>query len=162
MERDDDRTTRPVGPPHGVRPAEEEIDLPEELIQGLSRIDKAVAVMPPEADRRIVEAAREHFRDRPRRRRPAGLRWAMAGSLAASLLVGVLLWRTQAPMGPADLQVATVAGMPDDIDGSGTVDILDAFALARTARGEQAPAARTRIDALAMSVVALDRPEEKL
>ncbi|MCY4487177.1 MAG: hypothetical protein OXF11_08695 [Deltaproteobacteria bacterium] len=162
MERDDDTRILPTQPGRGVPSAEEEIDLPEDLIQGLARLDRTVAVMSPEADRHIAEAAKDHFADRPRRARPAGFRWAMAGSLAASLLVGVLLWRTYTPVGPADLRVATVASIPDDIDGSGAVDILDAFALARMARGDQAPAARAKVDALAMSIVALEGSAEKL
>lgn len=162
MERDDDRRILSTRPAYGVPSAEGDVDLPEELAGELARLDRSVAVMSPEADRRIAEAARDHFGTRPRRARPAGVRWAMAGSLAASLLVGVLLWRTYTPMGPADLGVTTVTSISDDIDGSGTVDILDAFALARMARGDQAPAARAKIDALAMSIVALDSSAEKL
>ena len=97
MQRDDDRTTLAD---------DEDLDLPDELIQGLARLDKAVAVMSPDADRRIAEAARAHFGERPRRARSAGRRWAMAGSLAASLLVGVLFWRAQTPV--EDLRVASV------------------------------------------------------
>lgn len=162
MQRDDDRAIRHARPPHGVRPGEEDLDLPEEWVQELARLDSSVAVMSPEADRRVAEAARNHFGTRPRRARPAGFRWAMAGSLAASLLVGVLLWRTYTPMGSADLRVATVAVISDDIDASGAVDILDAFALARMARGDQTLAAQSKVDALARSVVALDVPAEKL
>ena len=103
----------------------------------------------------------------------------MAGSLAASLLVGVLFWRTQTPMEP--IRVASVAPVPNDIDGSGVVDILDAFALARMAREGSVPAIRAKtdsvprmartdgasatraeIDALAMSIVALDVTAERL
>lgn len=170
MQSDDDRT---------IRSGEEDVDLPDELIQGLKRIDKAVALVSPDADRRVAEAARAHFGQRPRRARTAGLRWAMAGSLAASLLVGVLFWRTQTPMEP--IRVASVAPVPNDIDGSGVVDILDAFALARMAHGDRVSATRaktdslprmaredrpsatqTEIDALAMSIVALDGTAERL
>ena len=45
--------------------------------------------------------------------------------------------------------------LADDIDGSGVVDIRDAFALARMAGEDRTPAAQERIDALAMRVVAL-------
>lgn len=170
MQSDDDRT---------IRPGEEDVDLPDELIQDLKRIDKAVTLVSPGADRRVAEAARAHFARRPRRARKTGLRWAMAGSLAASLLVGVLFWRTQTPMEP--IRVASVAPVPNDIDGSGVVDILDAFALARRTREERASAtrakadslprmaredrpsaARTEVDALAMSIVALDGTAERL
>ncbi len=148
MQRDDDRT---------ILADDEDLDLPDELIQGLARLDKAVAVMSPDADRRIAEAARVHFGERPRRARSAGRRWAMAGSLAASLLVGVLFWRAQTPV--EDLRVASVA---NDIDGSGVVDILDAFALARMQAADRTPAAQAEIDALSMRIVALDGSPEKL
>ena len=148
MQRDDDRSTLAD---------DEDLDLPDELIQGLARLDKAVAVMSPDAARRIAEAARAHFGERPRRARAAGRRWAMAGSLAASLLVGVLFWRAQAPV--EDLRVASVA---NDIDGSGVVDILDAFALARMQAADRTPAAQAEVDALSMRIVALDGSPEKL
>ena len=148
MQRADDRTTLAD---------DEDLDLPDELIQGLARLDKAVAVMSPDADRRIAEAARVHFGERPRRARAAGRRWAMAGSLAASLLVGVLFWRAQTPV--EDLRVASVA---NDIDGSGVVDILDAFALARMQAADRTPVAQAEIDALSMRIVALDGSPENL
>jgi len=170
MQPDDDRT---------IPSFEEGVDLPDELIEGLERIDKAVAVMSPEADRRIAEAAKAHFAQRPRRARTGGFRWAMAGSLAASILVGVLFWRAQTPMEP--IRVASVGRVPNDIDGSGAVDILDAFALARmaregrvsatrattdslprTARTDRASATQTEIDALAMRIVALNDSSERL
>ena len=81
----------------------------------------------------------------------------MAGSLAASLLVGVLFWRAQTPV--EDLRVASVA---NDIDGSGVVDILDAFALARMQAADRTPAAQAEVDALSMRIVALDGSPEKL
>ena len=147
MQSDDDKATLS---------GEEDLDLAPELIEGLARLDKAVAVLSPEADRRIVEAARTQFGQRPRRAGTAKRRWAMAGSLAASLLVGVLFWRTYTPVDPPELMVATVARIPNDIDGSGAVDILDAFALARMEQGGRTAAVQARIDALAASIVALD------
>jgi hypothetical protein len=150
MQPDDDRMI-PAGD-------EEDLKLPDELIEGLARLDKSVAVMSPEADRRIAQAAKAHFEQRPRRARVAGRRWAVAGSLAASLLVGVLFWRTQTPV--ETTRFARVASIANDIDGSGVVDILDAFALARMERGDRA--VQARIDALAMNIVALDGSAEKL
>ena len=153
MQRDDDRT---------ILSAEEDIGLPDELTEGLARLDKAVAVLSPETDRRIAEAARTQFGQRPRRARTAKRRWAMAGSLAASLLVGLLFWRTQIPVEPPDLLVATVARIPNDIDRSGAVDILDAFALARMGRSGRNAEAQARIDALAANIVALAGSAGKL
>ena len=149
MQRNHDRT---------IGSGEEHIELPDELIDGLADLDRAVAVLSPETDRRIVEAARAHFARRPSRRALVSKRrWALAGSLAASLLVGVLFWRAQTPV--ETLRVATVA---NDIDGSGAVDILDAFALARMERGGPTAAVQARIEALAASIVALDVSAEKL
>lgn len=146
MQRDDDRM---------IGSGEEHNELPDELIEGLAGLDRAVAVMSPATDRRIAEAARAHFAARPSRRALAGKRrWALAGSLAASLLVGVLLWRAQTPVDT--LRVA------NDIDGSGAVDILDAFALARMERSGRTAAVQARIEALAASIVALDVSAEKL
>ena len=145
-----------------IRNGEEDLDLPDELIRGLAGLDKAVAVLSPDTDRRISEAARAQFGERPRRTRTAKRRWAMAGSLAASLLVGVLFWRTYIPVKSPEIMVATVARMPNDIDGSGTVDILDAFALARMEGGHRTATVQVRIDAVAASVVALDGSAGKL
>ena len=153
MQSDDDRT---------IGSGEEDLDLPDELIRGLAGLDKAVAVLSPETDRRISEAARIQFGQRPRRARTAQRRWVMAGSLAASLLVGVLFWRTYIPVKPPEIMVATVARIPNDIDGSGAVDILDAFALARMERGARNAVAQAKIDALAAGVVALDGSAGKL
>ena len=152
MQRDDDRT---------IVSEEEDLHLPEELMEGLAGLDKAVAVLSPETDRRIAEAVRAHFGDRPSRRAPtAKRRWALAGSVAASLLVGLLFWRAQTPV--ETLQVARVADVADDIDGSGVVDILDAFALARMEPDGRTAALQARIDALTASIVALDGSAEKL
>lgn len=181
MQSDDYRTNRSGD--------EEDLQLPDDLIQGLKRFDTAVAVISPDADRRVAEAAAAHFGERPRRARGTGRRWAMAGSLAASFLVGVVFWRMQTPVEEARLApvapaggVAVMAPVADDIDGSGGVDILDAFALARmarragtppasdapgdvrarVARTDHTPAVQARIDALAMRVVALNGAGEKL
>lgn len=184
MQPDDYRTNRSGD--------EEDLQLSEDLVQGLKRLDTAVAVISPDADRRVAEAAAAHFGERPRRARGTGRRWAMAGSLAASFLVGVVFWRMQTPVEEARLApaapaapaggVAVMAPDADDIDGSGGVDILDAFALARmarragtppaadapgdvrarVARTDRTPAVQARIDALAMKVVALNGAGEKL
>ena len=123
-------------------------ELPAALIEDLARLDKSLAVMTPAVDRHLAEAARAHFGARPERRRMTPGRWALVGSLAASLLVAVVLWRTESGVDPSLLA--------NDIDGSGVVDILDAFALARMAGEDRTPAAQERIDSLAMSIVALN------
>ena len=123
-------------------------ELPGALIEGLARLDKSLAVMTPAVDRRLAEAARAHFAQRLDRHRRTPWRWAVAGSLAASLVVAVVLWRTESGVDPSLLA--------KDVDGSGVVDILDAFALARMSGEDRTPAAQEKIDALAMSIVALN------
>ena len=114
-------------------PETESIELPSDLVEGSKRLDKFVAVLTPSVDCRVSKAA-------------AG-RWALVGALAASLVVGVFLERMQTGMEPALLA--------NDIDGSGVVDILDAFALARV-NGGLAQGPQAEIDALIMHIVALN------
>ena len=121
------------------------IELPDDVVEGLKRLDKSVAVLTPAVDRRVTDAAAAHFAERPDRRRPARRRWAVAGTLAASLAVGVFLVRMQTGMEPAVLA--------NDFDGSGAVDILDAFALARM---DEERVAQGRIDSLIADIVALN------
>ena len=162
-------------------PELESIELPSDVIEGLERLDKSMALLTPVADRRVAEAAKAHFAQRPqgtrprpqvtrsrgghpaphhpalgdrtppiarsRGARPVPRRWALGGALAASLLVGVFVARMQTGVEPAMLA--------NDIDGSGAVDILDAFALARM-DGEAARVPQAEIDALVMDIVALN------
>jgi len=91
------------------------------------------------------------FRDAasPRRTRPdAGrsTRWAAGAAAAAMLLAALLVVR---PLG------LLTSYDPDDIDRSGRVDILDAFALARM-RADGAPISEMQIDEIAARVVALE------
>ena len=122
----------------------ESIDLPGDIVEGLRRLDKSVALLTPAVDRRVAEAAAAHFEHRPYTIRPKKRRWAVAGALAASLAAGVFLVRTQTYMESAMLA--------NDIDGSGVVDILDAFAMARMSDGA---ASQAQIDALIGDIVAL-------
>ena len=130
-----------------MNPQPESIELPSDVVAGLKRLDKSVAVLTPAVDRHVAEVAAAHFAQRPDTVRPMRSRWAVAGTLAASLMVGVFLVRVQ-----SDLETARLA---NDIDGSGVVDILDAFALARM-NGELAQASQAEIDALIMNIVALN------
>ena len=123
----------------------ESIDLPGDVVEGLRRLDKSMAVLTPAVDRRVAESAAAHFTHRPDTVRPKKRSWAVAGTLAASLAVGVFLMRTQTDMEPAMLA--------NDIDGSGVVDILDVFALAQMSDGA---ASQAQVDALIGDIVALN------
>ena len=121
-------------------------ELPGGLVREMQRLDRSLAVLTPDVDRKVAAAAADHFRDRPETARPAGTRWAISGALAASLVIGVFAVR---------LQTGVERELPaNDIDGSGVVDILDAFALARRDRASAA-ASQAEIDALIREIVAL-------
>jgi len=115
--------------------------LPEELVARLRALDRSRPIVDPRTDRAIVAQAQAHFAARVERfshvRRK---RWAMTFAAAAALAVAFLVVRPFDRFGLAD---------PDDIDGSGQVDILDAFALARAQADDE------RIATLAARVVSL-------
>lgn len=124
-------------------------DLPAAIVARLARADRAVPIVAPRTDEAVVGAARAQFASRPRRAAVLRPRWAVpAGAVAAAILVALIVVR------PFDAPRSA-----DDVDGSGRVDILDAFALARmrAAQGESA-ATQERIDALAERIVALAPP----
>ena len=130
-----------------MNPATEITELPQELVEDLKRIDTSIAVLTPAVDRRVHEAAAAHFAERPQRVARPSRRWAVTGTLAASLMVGLLLVRMQ-----GDVEQSLLA---NDFDGSGAVDILDAFALARM-NSDLGDSTQNEIDALIMQVVMLD------
>ncbi len=123
----------------------ESIELPGDIVERLERLDKSVSVLTPAVDRRVREAAAAHFAQRPDRVRPISRRWAVVGTLAASLVAAAFLFRIEPGM--------ETTMLANDIDGSGVVDILDAFALARM---DEAPGAQAEIDALIGEIVALN------
>jgi hypothetical protein len=123
--------------------------LPPALVIRLKAHDRAQPIVDPRTDRAVLDAARAYFEQRPavpaRHRR----RFAMPLGAAAAVLLAVLVVHS---FGPEPVALA------DDVDGSGRVDILDAFALARAARDDASGVAATRIEELAYRVVALDTP----
>jgi hypothetical protein len=112
-------------------------ELPDLLVARLQRADRSQAIVDPRTDRVVIDDARRYFASRPRRARLAVMRWALPLAAAAALLA-VLVLR------PFGLQRAA-----DDVDGSGRVDILDAFALARSQADQES------VDALAARIVSL-------
>jgi hypothetical protein len=113
--------------------------LPDALVARLERADRFEAIVDPRTDRAVIDGARRYFlAARPRRARRPVMRWALPLAAAAALLGAVLVLR---PFGPQR--------SADDVDGSGRVDILDAFALARSQADQQ------KVDALAARIVSL-------
>ena len=124
--------------------------LPPALVSRLEASDRAQPILDPRTDRAVLDAARAYFAQRPATVARHRRRFAMPLGAAAAVLVAVLVVRS---FGPEPTVLAR-----DDVDGSGRVDILDAFALARAARDDAGGVAAARIEELAYRVVALDTP----
>ena len=124
--------------------------LPDDLVEHLRRDRRTTLLVPREIDRAVLRKAEAHFRGRDRRE--AGHSWRRYLPVAAGLLVAVVLAR--------QFTLAPDTGMAD-IDGSGQVNILDAFALARRRAGGDTTVSQARIDELAGQVVSLSRAVEQ-
>ena len=115
------------------RPADDFPDseqLPLELLRDLEALEGAEPSIPRQRDMAILDAARSRLIHALWRRRLR--RFALPAAAAAVLLMAVLMlpmWLT----GPPRVQAPAMA-VAGDVDASGTVDILDAFALQRFLR----------------------------
>jgi hypothetical protein len=132
---------------------EQERAVPKALVEDLAALHEADLAVPPEVDRAVLAVARQHIAagplrrsagrlrrsaDRVRRSQPRPLlRWAPVGAMAAVAVLFTLLLlpgrlhravheKSARKLSPAAEQIER-----EDIDRSGEVDILDAFALAR-------------------------------
>ncbi len=112
------------------------LHLPDELAERLSAMHDRRVFVPPDVDRAVLDAAEEHFGQERAVTRRLWLRFA--GPIAAAAMIGLGVWVTWPGSGPK-----TVRPMPvvrGDADQNGTVDILDAFAIARVIdAGQSAP-----------------------
>ena len=117
-------------------------EAPEGLIDGLRAAHEGAPRVPARMDRAILSAARERLS--PKRRRVLVLKWAVPLAAAAAVLVavGVVLPDGDKPaLEPAwSVAKVQVPRAREDVDGSGQVDILDAFMLARRIEADDAPA----------------------
>jgi hypothetical protein len=128
--------------------------LPDAIVERLRVRDRSLSVLTPEVDRALRRAAQARFSRRSSR--PAARRWfyPVAAAAAAAVIAIVVMRPFEAD---SDLE-ATSVGAPfvaDDVDASGQVDILDAFALARARADDRNTASQARIDALASRIVSL-------
>ena len=130
-------------------PSHETRELPDALAEALRRREAAPVLVPRVIDAAILRQARGHFARRERAYLPP-LRYYWASAAAAATVViavfAAATFRHETP--PA-------ARLADDVDGSGQIDVLDAFALARRNAPHPDPAAQTRIEALLARIVAL-------
>jgi anti-sigma-K factor RskA len=131
-------------------------ELPRALVERLRARERAVPMVTPAVDRAVEAAARAQFA--PRRRANPGVRhWRYAAAAAAAVaLVALFIAR------PLDFTGVDRPRVADDVDGSGQVDILDAFALARTRAADPAAVSEGRIETLAARIVALSDTEAVL
>lgn len=122
--------------------------LPEALVERLRRREQTVSVLRPDVDRAVIDAARAQFagrRARYRNRRS----WLVPSAAAAAAVALVALFVVR-PMPAPELNLQA-----DDVDGSGRVDILDAFALARARSGDPGLVSEARLDELTSQIVSL-------
>jgi len=153
---------------------ENEFHAPRELAEGLARLHGASPAVPPEMDAAVLAMARRHFA----RRRAARLvvRWASAVAAAAAAVV--IAWAATrsgnhaampaAGQGSAKSLAMKAPAIGLDVDSSGAVNILDAFALARRTQAGAVTKSewdvngdgavdRRDVDAIAMAAVSLRR-----
>lgn len=137
--------------------------LPAALIERLRERDRAVAILTPQLDRMLEQQARAQFAARPqapaRRRAPL---WGLSAAAAAALVFVVIAVREpmiadQAPLSLPRQTAFEQMSLPGDYDGSGTVDVLDAWQLSRALAQNPRLAANDTPDTLMQRIVALDR-----
>ncbi|MBC7968472.1 MAG: hypothetical protein H7Z17_21410 [Fuerstia sp.] len=136
------------------KPDDAENGLPDSVRSALKNRYGPVPGVPSEIDHAILADARRHFEAhgpaalRPsRRRRVSGWQWTAIASTVAAASVMMMVWRTEQPQQRMnDSMVATAPAsangtVDSDLDHSGRVDMLDAFAMARLIRdgGSGAP-----------------------
>lgn len=122
--------------------------LPEQIIEHLRDADRSLPIVDARTDEAVLAEARAHFARRPARPARTSRRRALRiAALAAAIAGAFLIVR------PIDwLRPVRDAS---DIDGSGRIDILDAFSLARM-RTAGRPVSQEQIDELAARIVSLD------
>lgn len=125
-------------------------ELPLIIAERLRARDRSVPVLTPQVDRTVMDAARTHFAARPARRAAVYRRWNLPAAAAAAMLLALLWLAPSSRFGPDE------ARLTEDIDGSGRVDVLDAFALARLRASDPGRVRQEDIDALMARIVSLD------
>jgi hypothetical protein len=124
-----------------------DIELPQALIDRLTEQDSAVAMLTPDIDRAIVAAAQAQFAARtdvpaPQRAAEWVPAWSLAAAAAAAFVFVVVAVRDPS--------------LPGDYDGSGNVNVLDAFTLSRELSENPQFAANDTVATLMQRIVALD------
>ena len=140
--------------------------LPREVADDLRAVGRHHVYVPAAVDDAVLGAARQHLGGIRRRRRRRRV-MAGAGAVAAAAVVALgvwIVWPGSLSSQPRSTHLAYT--VPEDIDGSGRVDVLDAFALARQLEREAQPSQASDVtqdgrvdqqdvDAIAREAVAL-------
>jgi len=136
-----------------------QLEVPQGLKQDLARLFHVSVPVPSQVDESIRAAARTHFAAKKRVR--SVVRWLSTAAAAAAVLL-VIFWAGKL------MVYERLQASPLDVNGDGRVDILDAFALARSLQAKS-PARREwdvngdgvvnrrDVDVIAMSAVRIDR-----
>ncbi len=135
-------------------PAADEQQLPAALRKAIAAADAPPALLTGRVDRQIDALARQHFAPRQTNDQRRWRDRAVWGSLAATVLVvmGLALLPFGDDVSPQRIAAADGPLTLADVDGSGSVDIADVFALARQGQTPQ-----PHLDLLALNVVALEQ-----
>ena len=150
---------------HHNSPDTSDPDQRPDLARDLARLADARIEVPRSIDDAVMSAARTALTRRRRGGHPA-FRWAAwtaaAAGIGLAVWVGGILTQGPAVSEVASMMAPAVAG---DLDRSGRVTILDAFALARQLESDRPAAAgdfngdglidRADVDAIAMAAVRL-------
>lgn len=137
-------------------------ELPAKLWEDLKRVEAGRRAVPPEIDRLILSSARARLARFGRLN--LFLRWGGAvGAIAAAVLLSVYIVHPATRSGPR------VTWRADDLNRDGSVDILDAYLLARRIEGGEKMAGgdvngdgvidQRDVDALAHRAVSLGKGE---
>jgi hypothetical protein len=127
---------------------DDQFELPSEIRTRLAQQDRAASLLTPDADRSVIESARRQFAASGARGGTAR-RWA-APAVAATLIIALSVLIPYAERG------RDLPAVADDVDGSGRVDILDAFALARARESTPDAVDERTVQSLARRIVALN------
>lgn len=134
------------------------------LSADLKNLFKADMTIPPEVDRAIMDRAYQQLIHRQKKRRI--FRWSACAAAAAAVIFVLTLDITREPR-PSAIRSNIIAAKTD-IDHSGSVDILDAFQLARHIKSTDHPnmkwdingdgfVDRQDVDSVAFAAVRLDK-----
>ena len=132
-----------------MHPDTEQLEtLPPAIASRLRALDRGQPIVDPRTDRAVLEAASTYFAARPTTARARRPRWALPLGAAAAVLLAAVLMRPLVFDAPS----------AEDVDGSGSVDVLDVLALARmrAAGGDASGITDARIEDLAYRIVSLD------